>query len=110
MRKSSSLAVAFLLVAFVSLQLATAQIPRIPHLPKPKPSPTPAAEPTSDTGAQPAQPVQPATRPAAAMPAGNAGAGADQPTIAKDTVQVTAFTNNVYKGNYDNWSWIPKLE
>lgn len=34
----------------------------------------------------------------------------DQPTIAKDSVQVTAFTFNVYKGNYDVWSWVPKLE
>ena len=33
----------------------------------------------------------------------------DQPTIVKDTVQVTAFTFNVYKGNYDNWSWVPVM-
>jgi hypothetical protein len=31
----------------------------------------------------------------------------DQPTIMKDTVQVTAFTVNQYKGNYDSWSWLP---
>jgi hypothetical protein len=34
----------------------------------------------------------------------------DQPTIVKDTVQVTAFTYNVYKGNYDNWSWAPIIK
>lgn len=34
----------------------------------------------------------------------------DQPTIAKDSVQVTAFTFNVYKGNYDVWSWVPKMQ
>ena len=34
----------------------------------------------------------------------------DQPTIAKDSIQVTAFTLNVYKKNYDNWSWVPKME
>lgn len=34
----------------------------------------------------------------------------DQPTIAKDSVQVTAFTLNVYKKNYDNWSWLPRME
>lgn len=34
----------------------------------------------------------------------------DQPTIAKDSVQVTAFTFNVYKGNYDVWSWVPRME
>jgi hypothetical protein len=31
----------------------------------------------------------------------------DQPTIMKDTVQVTAFTVNEYKKNYDVWSWLP---
>jgi len=33
-----------------------------------------------------------------------------QPTIAKDSVQITAFTFNVYKGNYDVWSWVPSME
>jgi len=42
--------------------------------------------------------------------AGICVAQSDQPTIAKDSVQVTAFTLNVYKGNYDNWSWIPKIQ
>jgi hypothetical protein len=39
-----------------------------------------------------------------------AAAGQSQPTIAKDSVQVTAFTFNVYKGSYDMWSWVPRLE
>ena len=34
----------------------------------------------------------------------------DQPTLQKDTLQITAWTNNSYKGNYDVWSWVPKLE
>jgi len=34
----------------------------------------------------------------------------DQPTIAKDSLQVTAFTFNVYRKNYDIWSWVPKME
>jgi hypothetical protein len=42
--------------------------------------------------------------------AGNTAAAQDQPTVAKDSVQVTAFTLNVYKQNYDNWSWIPKIQ
>src|SRR2546428_12369772 len=33
----------------------------------------------------------------------------DQPTIAKDSVQVTAFTFSVYRKNYDVWSWVPKI-
>src|SRR5438552_1519830 len=32
-----------------------------------------------------------------------------QPTIAKDSVQVTAFTFSVYRKNYDIWSWAPKI-
>ena len=34
----------------------------------------------------------------------------DQPTIMKDTVQLTAFTFNVYKQSYDVWSWVPLIE
>jgi hypothetical protein len=35
---------------------------------------------------------------------------ADQPTLQKDTLQITAYTNNSFKGNYDVWSWVPKME
>lgn len=41
---------------------------------------------------------------------GNSASNDDQPTIAKDSIQVTAFTFNVYKKNYDVWSWVPKME
>jgi hypothetical protein len=40
----------------------------------------------------------------------NVTATQDQPTIAKDSLQITAFTFNVYKGNYDNWSWAPLVK
>jgi hypothetical protein len=40
---------------------------------------------------------------------GGTTAAQDQPTIIKDTVQVTAFTVNSYKGSYDYWSWLPKM-
>ena len=36
-------------------------------------------------------------------------AGADTPTIAKDSVQVNAFTLNSYQKNYDVWSWVPEV-
>jgi hypothetical protein len=32
------------------------------------------------------------------------------PTIAKDSVQVTAFTFNVYKENFKVWGWVPRME
>ena len=38
----------------------------------------------------------------------NSSAHQDQPTIAKDSVQVTAFTVNEYKKNFDFWSWLPR--
>jgi len=34
----------------------------------------------------------------------------EQPTIQKDSIQITAFTVNFYKGNYDNWSWLPRMQ
>jgi hypothetical protein len=34
----------------------------------------------------------------------------DQPTIAKDSIQVTAYTLSVYKGNFDMWSWVPRIQ
>jgi len=34
----------------------------------------------------------------------------DLPTIAKDSVQVTAFTFNVYHKDYDTWSWVPRIQ
>jgi hypothetical protein len=43
------------------------------------------------------------------LASGGSAAGQEQPTIAKDSVQVTAFTFNVYRQNYDVWSWVPKI-
>ena len=34
----------------------------------------------------------------------------DQPLVAKDSIQIRAFTFNVYKGNYDVWSWVPEMK
>jgi len=34
----------------------------------------------------------------------------DQPTIAKDSVQVNAFTLSSYKKNFKIFSWVPKME
>ena len=39
-----------------------------------------------------------------------ASPGQDQPTIAKDSVQVNAFTFNVYQKNYNVWSWVPRMD
>ena len=34
----------------------------------------------------------------------------DQPTIVKDSVQVSAFTHSSYKGDFKTWSWVPKTQ
>lgn len=41
---------------------------------------------------------------------GISASGDDVPTIAKDSIQIRAFTFNVYKKNYDIWSWVPTME
>ena len=43
------------------------------------------------------------------LAAGSSAASQEQPTIAKDSVQVTPFTFNVYRGDYDKWSWVPRI-
>jgi hypothetical protein len=43
-------------------------------------------------------------------PVANTESTQDQPTIAKDSIQIRAFTFNVYKGNYDQWSWVPEMK
>jgi hypothetical protein len=99
-----------------TFQTASAQFPRLPKIPKPnqpKPQPTPAttAQPAPATDTPPAPPeVRTDTRPATATAAAAPSAvGQDRPTIAKDSIQLTAFTYNSYKGNYDVWSWVPLI-
>jgi hypothetical protein len=108
MRRLSLLSCAFLIFAVIGWQNASAQLPRI-KLPK---TSQPKTQPSTTAGAQPTRKdAQPESRnETTPMAAGNSAANQDQPTIAKDSVQVTAFTNNVYHGNYDNWSWMPKIE
>ena len=43
------------------------------------------------------------------QPSGSA-AGQEELTVAKDSIQVTAFTFNIYRGNYDVWSWVPLID
>ncbi len=41
---------------------------------------------------------------------GGSAASQEQATVAKDSVQMTPFTFNVYRQNYDVWSWVPRIE
>src|SRR5882672_11469123 len=37
-------------------------------------------------------------------------AAQEQPTIAKDSIQVTAFTLSSYKGDFKTFSWVPRTQ
>jgi hypothetical protein len=102
MTKISSLTFALLILTAFGLQSASAQfrIPEFPGIKKPK------ADPPRTAGGQ----SESAPAPAAAPTTGPSAANPDQPTIGKDSIQVTAFTNSSYRGNYNVWSWVPRME
>jgi hypothetical protein len=111
MRKRLLVALAFLTIAGFSLPTTSAQLPiKIPKIPKPN-QPKPKPSPTESPQPAPADETQPATQPQpdrrSTAPPASSAAAQDQPTIAKDWVQVRANTINSYKGNFDVWSWLP---
>jgi len=105
MSKISFLTLAFLVIGVFSFHTASAQIRvKMPKIPKPD---QPKTQPATTNETQTAQP-QPESRNETQTATG--AGGQDQPTVAKDSVQMTAFTFNVYKKNYDMWSWVPQTE
>lgn len=110
MREISFLTLAALVVAFCALNgLAQIRIdiPRLPDLPRVerprRDQPKPEQPKSSDSRLSDSPAASPS--PATAVPNGQ-----DQPTVAKDSVQVNPFTFDVYRKNYDIWSWVPRLE
>jgi hypothetical protein len=102
--KNRTLLTLALSLSVLGLQTASAQLPiKIPKVSKPsRPTSDPSnssTQPASSTDTQSSQPAQPQT----------AAGGEDQPTIAKDSIQVTAYTNSVYQRKYETWSWVPAL-
>ena len=101
-----------------NLQPASAQlpggIPRIPRPDKPKATPTPTPAPVETTQPAPAgerpTPAQPRQNTPAATAPPPTAEGPDHPTLQRDTLQINAWTNNSYKGNFDVWSWVPRIE
>ncbi len=102
MSKCLFLSFAFSAILGFGFQTSLAQfpikIPSIPKTDKTKPKPPPAPAESEQPEAAPA--TQPAAQPRAAD-------GPDTPTIIKDSLQVTAYTHNFYRGKYDMWSWVP---
>lgn len=118
MKKNTLLMVAFTSLTFFGLPTASAQLPVKIRLPKVSPSkPETKPETKSETKPRELPATSRDTTPTSPPPESRnetkpapVAAGQDQPTIAKDSVQVTAFTFSVYKGNYDVWSWVPNME
>jgi hypothetical protein len=44
------------------------------------------------------------------LPVEDPSATSGTPSVAKDTLQLTAFTFSAYKGNSDVWSWVPRIK
>ncbi len=90
-------------VVFVYLDTSaqfTIKIPKIPKIPK-------IEKPNGDQPKPPETKTEGTTT--SASSAGRA-IGSDQPTIIKDSVQVTPYTVGSYRGNFDVWSWTPEIE
>ena len=107
MKKLTLQIIAFLLLTLMCMPGVWAQLPvkikvtkpeikierknNEPSVSSPAPSPAPS---TSKPDAQPTI----------------AQRGPEQPTIVKDSIQMTPFTFSIYKGNSDVWSWVPKMQ
>jgi hypothetical protein len=118
MRRISFLTIAVLIVAIFSFQIASAQIPKLPRIPKPtqpKPQPTPSAQPAPTNDAHPGQPRQDAgdiTQSVAAT--GGEGyakkpVATDVPLFLADTLEIRADTQDYYwklpkESNYTSWT------
>lgn len=109
MRKHILVALAFVVVAGLYPQNASAQLPggmKIPKVGKPKPAPTPAAatQPAPSNETLPA-----AAQPQTVAPAPQAGPG--ETRLVKTRIKFWPQTLTSYKGEYnDVWSWIPTVE
>lgn len=91
-------------ILLIGAQAASAQFTmKIPKLSSPKTQPTPANS-VPPSGSTPPSTV---SHSAANGPTSK---GADAPTIAKDSIQVRAFTFSVYRNNNDVWSWVPDMK
>ena len=108
MRKNIFLVIGLLMILGVSGPEATAQFPmKIPKIKVEKPRTEQPRSDNTDAAAgnnERSAPGQPAAR--GDSRSATVG-GRDQPTIAKDSIQVRAFTFSVYRKNYDIWSSFP---
>ncbi len=104
MKKNTILTIPFATLLLIGVQVITAQsllkIPRI-KIEKPK-----AEQRLPDRERQ----AEPSVRQAGAVNGPQAIDSNDQSAIAKDSIQIRAFTFSVYQKNYDVWSWVPEIQ
>ena len=120
MRRSFLVMLMLVMTVFFVTQTASAQLIKIPKIPKAKPQPTPTetAQPTPSTDSESAQP-EPSTRPASTGPAPRAGGpyavqpeAPMNPQFLPDTLEVQVEHLEYYwkiPNDNHNTSWAPRI-
>ena len=120
MRRSFLVMLMLVMTVFLVAQTASAQLIKIPKIPKPKPQPTPTetAQPAPSTGAESAQP-EPASRPASSGAAPRAGGpyavqpeAPMNPQFLPDTLEIQVEHWDYYwkiPNDNHNTSWAPRI-
>jgi len=117
MKKFSLLIFSFFIIAALGLQTASAQLIKIPKIPKPKPQPTPTetAQPAPSTDAQPAQPESHSTA-GTAMGTNEVYAKVPEPPqsplLLAETLEVRTDTQDYYwkmPKESEYTSWLPHI-
>ena len=105
MLKSVIFIVAIILISGVQSAHGQFQIrlPKIPKIEKPK-------NPPDSSQPEPKMDTQPPRSEPEGRSASNYAASQEQPTVVKDTVHATAYTQGSYRGDFDVWSWTPRIE
>ena len=83
-------------------------IPKLPKVKKPDPQPTTNTQPETNN-TQPNRNTNSKPQTPSGNPVANT-ALADGPTLAKDSIVINAVTLSSFKGNFKQWSWVPKME
>lgn len=88
-----SITLFYLIPVYEAIAQFTIKVPKIPKIEKPNSDQPKQSEPKTTSSSSTGRAI-----------------GSDQPTIVKDTVHATAYTQGNYRGDFDVWSWTPKIE
>lgn len=101
MKKNAILTIILPTILLIGVQVTAAQFPlKIPSVKVEKPKPV---QPRSDSAGDVNGRVSAKSTSTTPISDG-------QPSIAKDSVQVRAFTFSVYRKDYNVWSWVPDMQ